>query len=115
METTHHLVSACRYTRRVWRLIADWVGLRDFKPAEWPHNESTLHWWKNIAFILDIPRKAAHSIMLLTVWMIWKERNARAFHHAEASALSTVAKIKSEASAWVAAGAKDLEVLLART
>jgi hypothetical protein len=47
--------------------------------------------------------------------MIWKERNARVCDRAEASALSTVAKIKSEASAWVAEGVKDLAVLLART
>jgi hypothetical protein len=98
----------------VWSLIVDWVGLRDLKPAEWPHNEAALHWWKNIALIPDILRKAARSITLLTVWMIWKERYARVFYHAEASALSTVVKIKSEANAWVAAGAKDLAVLPAR-
>jgi hypothetical protein len=36
------------------------------------------------------------------------------FYRAEASALSTVVKIKSEANAWVAAEAKDLAVLPAR-
>jgi hypothetical protein len=53
--------------------------------------------------------------MLLMVWVIWKERNARVFNLTEVSALSTVAKIKSEANAWIATGAKDLVVLLART
>jgi hypothetical protein len=53
--------------------------------------------------------------MLLKVWEIWKEQNARVFDHNKASTLSIVAKIKSEANAWIATGAKDLAVLLART
>jgi hypothetical protein len=88
----------------MWSLIADWLELSELKPAEWPHSESTLHWWKNITIILDIPRKDTRCITLLTVWVLWKERNARVF-----------AKIKSEANAWIAAKAKDLAFILSRT
>jgi hypothetical protein len=57
----------------VWSLIADWLRLSELKPTEWPHRELVLYWWKNITIIPDIPRKATHSITLLTVWVIWKE------------------------------------------
>jgi hypothetical protein len=55
------------------------------------------------------------SLILVVIWEVWKERNDRVFNRREAAPTSTVAKIKSEASAWIAAGAKDLAVLFART
>jgi len=48
------------------------------------------------------------------IWEIWNERNARVFRNHETSALGLLAKIKSEASAWIAAGAKALESLIVR-
>jgi hypothetical protein len=42
METTHHLVSACGHTQRVWSIIAYWIGLSELKPTECPHSESAL-------------------------------------------------------------------------
>ena len=48
------------------------------------------------------------------IWEIWRERNARVFRNHETSALGLLAKIKGEAAAWVAAGAKALESLILR-
>jgi hypothetical protein len=35
METAHHLLASCRYTRRVWGLVAQWAGLPELKPTHW--------------------------------------------------------------------------------
>jgi hypothetical protein len=51
---------------------------------------------------------------MLVLWEVWLERNARVFNHHESSIPSILAKIKSEISVWVAAGARDLAFLTAR-
>jgi hypothetical protein len=53
------------------------------------------------------------SLILLVIWEVWKERNDRVFNRRAAAPPSLLAKIKSEASAWMAAGAKDLALLFA--
>jgi hypothetical protein len=53
------------------------------------------------------------SLILLVIWEVWKERNDRVFNRREAAPPSLLAKIKSEAPAWMAAGAKDLALLFA--
>jgi hypothetical protein len=55
------------------------------------------------------------SLILLVIWEVWKERNDRVFNRRETAPASLLAKIKSEASAWMAAGAKDLAILFATT
>jgi hypothetical protein len=104
METSHHLCTWCRYTRRVWTLIADQTGQPYLNPNKWTHSESVLQWWTNLTSAQDIPHKATRSIVLLVNWEIWKERNDRVFNHHKSLVPSIVAKIKSEASDWIAAG-----------
>jgi hypothetical protein len=57
-------------------------------------------------------RKGLASLALLTVWEIWKERNARVFWHKLSSAFVIFDKIKREARLWVLAGAKWLRDLM---
>jgi hypothetical protein len=52
-------------------------------------------------------------MLLGLLWEVWLERNDRVFNRREALIPTIVAKIKSEISAWVAAGAKDLALLIA--
>ena len=59
-----------------------------------------------------MPQSAVRSLALLVTWEIWRERNARVFRKHETSVLGLLAKIKSEAAAWVSAGAKALESLI---
>jgi len=73
-----------------------------------------MHWWTNITSSEHVPRKAIISLALLVIWEVWRERNARVFRKHETSALGLLAKIKSEAAAWVKAGAKALESLILR-
>jgi hypothetical protein len=57
-------------------------------------------------------RKGLDSLVLLTVWEIWKERNARVFHRKTSQFFVILDKIKCEARLWVLAGAKRLGDLM---
>jgi hypothetical protein len=56
--------------------------------------------------------KGLASLALLTMWKIWKERNARVFRHKLSPTFVTLDKIKCEARLWVLARAKRLGDLM---
>jgi hypothetical protein len=90
METTHHLLASCRYRCWVWDLVAQLSGLLELKPTEWRYNVALLQWWRNITTTPNILSKAVHTVTLLVMWEIWKERNDRVFHLRETSMTSNV-------------------------
>jgi hypothetical protein len=47
--------------------------------------------------------KEAHSLAILTVWHIWKERNARVFNESSSGEQSVLNRIKDECSNWASA------------
>jgi hypothetical protein len=57
-------------------------------------------------------RKGLASLILLVIWEIWKERNARVFRKKLSPTFVILDKIKSEDRLWVLAGAKRLDDLL---
>jgi hypothetical protein len=114
LETAHHLLAGCRFSRRIWTLVATWIGLHSLHPTEWSPSTTTSEWWFSITSITDTPRKALRSLVLLVSWEIWKERNNRIFDRRESPAPSVVNKIKAEVSLCIAAGAKCLASLFVR-
>ncbi len=111
-ETALHLVAMCRYTKRIWRLVATWAGYQQLEPAQWEEARSVHQWWESLANTPGIPKKGLRSLILLVVWEIWKERNRRIFDHKEMATGVLLAKIKEEASLWALAGAKRLRELI---
>lgn len=114
METSHHMLAECRFTRRIWTLTSTWSAQPTLAPNEWRQSSTSLEWWTNITTTSELPRKGITSLTLLIVWEIWKERNARVFRNHGRPVGSLMSAIKGEASAWIAAGAKGLESFLAR-
>jgi hypothetical protein len=57
-------------------------------------------------------RKGTSSLIMLTVWWIWKHRNAAIFDNTHLSVASLVGDIKAKARQWVGAGARGLCQLL---
>ena len=57
--------------------------------------------------------KGLRSLIILVIWEIWLERNARIFKHKESPCQMVISRIKVQASNWMAAGAKHLATLLA--
>jgi hypothetical protein len=88
--------------------VAEWVGCRHLHQNECPFSESVLQWWRNLSEAPDINRQGTRSLLLLVIWEIWLERNARVFNRVKSSALTVFAKVKSETTTWIVAGAKQL-------
>ena len=53
------------------------------------------------------------TLIILVIWEIWLERNARIFKHKETACPVLISKIKDHASCWMAAGTKRLSALVA--
>jgi len=52
-----------------------------------------------------------HSLAILTLWCLWKWRNASVFQGTESTVEQTVAQIKDEAFLWASAGGRALATL----
>ena len=114
-ETAHHLlVVTCRFTKRVWSLIAEWLHCQQLHPSLWGITRSVSEWWHIMGELPNVSKKAVKSLLLLVNWEIRKERNARTFDRREASTISLVGKIKEEARAWGIVGDRHLASFVGR-
>jgi hypothetical protein len=113
METIHHLLITCPFSRQVWHDTLAWLRMT-CRP---PDAEATLHdWWTDARQRTPKPKhKGLASATLLVPWMLWKHRNDCVFEQARPSVPALVDKIKDEAMAWVKAGAKGLRDVLPMT
>lgn len=55
--------------------------------------------------------KPAHSIAILTLWHIWKQRNATVFNGERISEQAVAIRIKDERLNWASAGGRALSYL----
>ena len=91
-----------------------WLGKQDHSPLIWRHEGTVQDWWlKTINFGGHI-KKATASVLMLVMWEVWKERNARVFRNTASPTTIIVAKIKEEAHLWALAGANHLSELMSR-
>jgi hypothetical protein len=101
-ETNNHLFVHCHYSVRVWELLKDWLHIQGLHPRLWVGLDIQ-DWWSLLAEASGAHRKGLASLTLLTVWMIWEERNARVFKHKLLPTFVILDKIKCEARLWVIA------------
>lgn len=87
LETTAHLAMECPIVHHLWQRVATWVRQLAMLPEAWEKEQSTGIWYDNL-----VPRqnnirvaKGLRSIVMLTIWTIWNERNARVFKREEKS------------------------------
>jgi hypothetical protein len=113
-ETALHLLATCPVTIRLWRKILSAANL----PAALVPSSNTnqLQGW-----LLDTSntfptaaRKSWVSLVHLTWWTLWKERNARIFQNSAAPLSRIFACIVEEASTWRSAGRTRAADLLQR-
>jgi len=93
-------------------MIADWTHYQQLRPTLWEPSDNVADWWLMMGTRAGVPRSGLRSLILLVVWELWKERNARTFERREQSATTLLLEIKEEAIAWGLAGAKQLFSLL---
>jgi hypothetical protein len=88
-ESIEHLLLTCVFSRELWSVQLRRVGFQFLTPAQ---EGALADWWlrRRKKIFMD-HRKGFDSFVVLMVWLIWKERNARVFHGAS----RTVAQLAS--------------------
>jgi hypothetical protein len=74
VETIHHLLLGCSYSREVWYRLLRPRGLQVLTPTA---QASLPDWWAT--HIPKAGRKYFDTSVALICWLLWKERNARVF------------------------------------
>jgi hypothetical protein len=76
-ETVAHLLSHCRYTKRLLEMLKGYLNISSIKTNKWTTNLSIDEWWSDISCEASPNQKALATLIMLVSWTIWKERNAR--------------------------------------
>ncbi|PNT63171.1 hypothetical protein BRADI_4g12306v3 [Brachypodium distachyon] len=107
-ETAAHILLNCQFTRAIWTAVAYLFNSPLLHPSSWMDISSVKAWWSertSYASALGKPRaKATTSLILLTLWAVWKERNRRIFQHKLLRPSGVCALIKEGATLWIHAG-----------
>ena len=111
-ETAAHLMFKCRYSLRVWEGLKAWIGLDNLDTTQWQSYGSVEEWWCAITGATGARRKGLASLVLLTAWEIWNERNARVFRNVASMPFLVCTCIKRNAALWGVAGAAHLSSLM---
>lgn len=99
LETATHLFI------EFWTLVAMWSDYNNLQPASWTEHGDMEEWFMAMT---EGGTREAHSLAILTLWHIWKERNARVFHESPSMEQAVFTRIKDECSEWVSAGRRAL-------
>jgi hypothetical protein len=109
LETALHLMAECPWARRVWTEVAAAHHLPGLSPSAWPTPSCTLDWLASaIGVTTAQDRKRAKSVILLVIWIIWKERNRRIFDSKDRPVHIVVAEIADELAVWELARGRHL-------
>lgn len=112
LETASHLFMECPVVRSLWERVALWVRQASLRPSNWVG--ATLPDWF-IKITTDLPaakKQGLRSLIMLVMWEVWRERNARVFRKECRSIQRIMEGIYDEAKAWAYAGNEGMQLLL---
>jgi hypothetical protein len=107
VETASHLFIECPYSREIWMMIASWSACTKLAPPNWIRDDVE-EWFLNM---MDLGSKMAHTLAILTLWSIWKQRNDVICRDLRKSMQALFSEIKDTCSTWSYAGGKVLSPL----
>ncbi|WVZ94091.1 hypothetical protein U9M48_040028 [Paspalum notatum var. saurae] len=112
-ETVQHLLVSCVFTRQVWTLILNALGLPDLVPQ--PDGRRFSSWWSGaVSRAPKELKKGLNSLIILVAWEVWKHRNACVFEEFRPCVSVICQEIEKEGSLWCLAGNSALSSLRAR-
>jgi hypothetical protein len=84
--------------REVWKQVGNWIQGPSLMPENWSQTEDLNAWFVSlIAEATPSARPGIHSVITLTIWELWIERNSRVFKRTSKSALQILHSIQDEA------------------
>lgn len=93
-ETAEYLCLHCVFSQEVWLQVSAWTGGLVHVPLPISSFES---WWNSAIRTASKENKwRLASLMICSVWNIWKERNRRIFEHSLASPTRVFTLIKED-------------------
>jgi hypothetical protein len=82
-------------------------------PENWDQTATMTEWFTGlVAAATPSTRPGMRSMVTLTIWELWRERNNRIFRKEVRSVQQIVFTIQDEARTWAFAGNNDLKQLL---
>lgn len=104
-EAAEHLFLGCPFSLAVWRETLGKCGFAGLAPS----STSLSDWWTaSRRRATPARQKGFDSLVLLIIWKIWLERNARVFENAPSTFQTLCSSIANEAHLWKLAGASGL-------
>ena len=103
-ETPAHLAVSCSFSQAVWTKIHSKLHL-PLPATPTQQTQELATWWLDSLHGSSGPtRKARNSLIMLTWWLLWKERNARIFDSKASTSDVVASKIFDELLSWKQAG-----------
>ena len=109
-ETIDHLLVGCPFSRELWYKIFLRLGWQRLTPDA--NVVSLADWWETARKSISKPdRKSFDSMVILTCWHLWKERNKRTFDKKEATTDVLLSYVSDEVVCWCQAGLGHLKLV----
>lgn len=105
LETVSHLFTECPFSRDLWTRVSTWAAYPIIAPSAWTTDEIQ-SWFLGLTEATNA--SGLRSLIILVIWTIWRERNARIFRGTRTTAGRLFEMLRDEAGLWLAAGAKGL-------
>lgn len=102
-ESIDHLLVSCVFARQIWSTLLQKLGWAIVVPST--VDLSLADWWVSAhKRFTKAARKCFDSMVVLTSWCLWKERNRRTFDHQDRTVSELLALISDEVASWCLAG-----------
>jgi len=108
LETTNHMLVNCSFAKEIWWTVLSWMECS----CSFPEPMQLHQWWNHVRFMqVKERRRGLDTLVMLILWSLWKERNARLFDGHSSTILEVQERIKVDIKLWIDAGATRLGCL----
>ncbi|KAF0926072.1 hypothetical protein E2562_021788 [Oryza meyeriana var. granulata] len=59
-----NLFIQCKYTRRIWTLVANWLAYQQLTPSQWWPSSTVQEWYEMLAKCPGLPKEGTHTLIL---------------------------------------------------